>query len=246
MQAAYLPELHDLAPPMADRLDRLINTFPAAARPHVAHLVVPDWQGRAPLHEAPAFAARLRKAPGNLVLHGLTHSLGPDFLNWLIHGHDNRSEFARLDARQTRDRLARATQLAMSGLGEVPGWFCAPRWQGNPHLDAALQETGFHGVMEAGALHRFGHGRLPLPVLNFDNGARLLTIWPGLCARAVSIRQILRARRPFRLVLHPDDLDRPAVIAQFRRLCARLEAEGWQPLSLDAMLASLANTMPAR
>jgi len=240
LSGVYLPEIHDLAPPMVDRLDRLIAAFPAAARAHAAHLLVPDWQGTASLDSVPAFAARLRALPGTPVLHGLTHSLGPDFLNWLLYGHDNRSEFARLTGVQTRERLMRAKAIAARALGAVPRWFCAPRWQGNPHLDAALQAQGFDGVMELGALHSFAHGRLSLPTISFDTGARAVMIWPAQAARAVQIRHILHHRHPFRLVLHPDDLDRPAVFAQFRRLCARLDAEGWEPLPLETMVERLA------
>jgi len=239
LAGCYLPELHDLAPPMADRLGQMVAEFPAAARAHLANLVVPDWQGRAALDADPGFAARLRALPGTPVLHGLTHSLGPDWLNWLLYGHDNRSEFARLGAFETRDRLARGQAIATSALGEAPRWFCAPRWKGNPHLTGALRSLGFAGLMENDALHSFGHGRLPLPALNFDTGARALLIWPAQAGRALQIPRLLASRRPFRLVLHPDDLTRPAVLAQFRHLVTQLEVEGWQPLGLDAMVARL-------
>lgn len=221
---------------MAGRLAQMVAAFPQPARAHLAQLVVPNWQGKSPLETDPAFACQLRALPGTPVLHGLTHSLGPDFLNWVIYGHDNRSEFARLNAAQTRARLEQGMDLAARALGAVPRWFCAPRWQGNPHLEDALRDLGFTGIMEQNALHAFGRGRLMLPALNFDNGARAVMNAPALASRAIRIRQLLRTRRPFRLVLHPDDLDRPAVFAQFRRLAAQLEDEGWQPLSLDSFL----------
>ncbi|MEI2685616.1 MAG: DUF2334 domain-containing protein [Cypionkella sp.] len=89
----YLPEIHDLHPGMAARIDPLLALLPHDARRVVAWSVVPDWQGRAPLTAHPGFCERLRGLEGDIVLHGLTHSLGPDWFNWVVYGHDNRSEF---------------------------------------------------------------------------------------------------------------------------------------------------------
>lgn len=233
----YLPEIHDLAPGMAARLDRMVEAFPPAARERLAWLAVPDWQGTQPLDAAPAFAARLRALPGTPVLHGWTRSRGPDLMNWLLYGHDDRSEFAGLSRAETEARVARGREMLARALGRAPEWFCAPRWRGNPHLDAALAEAGFRGVMTVSGLVRFGRGRTALPALNFDEGARGFRIRPALALRALAIRRLLASRRPFRLVLHPDDLGRPAVIAQFRALASRLEAEGWRPVGLDEAAA---------
>jgi predicted deacetylase len=217
----------------------MIAAFPAAARGVIAHLVVPNWQGRQPIDADRDFAARLRALEGTPVLHGWTHSLGPDLLNWVLYGHDNRSEFARLDAGETRARLARGHAMLTGVLGRAAGWFCAPRWQGNPHLEGALRALGLRGIMTRQGLRDFGRGTVALPALNFDDGGRAFMIWPALAVRRVRIGRLLAERRPFRLVLHPDDLDRPAVFAQFRALAERLEAEGWQPLGPDAMVARL-------
>ena len=235
LAGVYLPEIHDLAPGVADLADRMTAAFPRAARDRIARLIVPNWQGVQPLEAAPAFSARLRGMGGTPVLHGWTHSKGPDALNWLLYGHDDRSEFARLDADETADRLDRGIAMCRAALGGVPRWFCAPRWQGNPHLEAALAARGFRGVMTRGAIVEFGQPPVPIPALNFDEGARWFKIAPGLALRGMAIRRLLHTRRPFRLVLHPDDLSRPATFAQFRAVAARLEADGWQPVSLDAL-----------
>jgi len=231
----YLPEIHDLHPGMADRLDRLIAAFPEAARAHIAYSVVPDWHGAHPLTGDPAFAAKVRSLPGEKVLHGLTHTKGPDWLNWLLYGHENRSEFQGLTRTQTEAKLDRGLEIfAAAGLGR-PLWFCAPRWMPSPDLDVALKARGFRGVLARTGLTVFGSGGRAVPPLNFDEGARSWKIAPGRLLRENTIARLLLANRPFRLVLHPDDLDHPKTWAQIERTLARMDTAGWRPTSLDAL-----------
>ena len=232
----YLPEIHDLHPLMQDRIDPLLALFPAAARPHVAWSVVPDWQGRAPIEADPAFAARLAALPGALVLHGYTHSLGPSLLDWAIYGHDNRSEFRALGAAEAARRLdAGLAAFAAAGLPR-PAWFCAPRWQQSAATAPALAARGFAGFMTAAALVA-GTRRIALPALNFDEGERGWKVALAALPRRLRIPHLLAARRPFRFVLHPGDLDRPWLAAEIRARAARLDREGWVPRSLPEAVA---------
>lgn len=229
----YLPEIHDLAPHMAPRLPAMLDAFPAEAHPKIAHLIVPNWQGTEPLDGAPHFAATLRGLAGTPVLHGWTHSLGPDLWNRLMYGHDNRSEFAKLTAAETAERLTKGLAMLDRVLGRRPDWFCAPRWQGSAALAPALRGAGIGGRMTADALIHDDHGQLEIPALNFDDGARAPVIAAATAARRYRIRHVLKTRSPFRLVLHPDDVTRPRVFSQFRALVADLAADGWRPLGLD-------------
>lgn len=229
----YLPEIHDLAPHVAPDLDRMIGAFPDAARDCLACLIVPNWQGREPLDADPVFAARLARLPGTPVLHGWTHSAGRDAWNALVYGQDNRSEFARLGAEETSERLRRGLEMLGRVRGRAPAWFCAPRWQVNRHLAPALAAAGISGNMLAATLHGPGSDAVRMPALNFDEGARALLNRTAIALRAPRIRRLLATRRPFRLVLHPDDLRRPTVFAQFQSLARRLEDEGWRPVALE-------------
>jgi len=229
----FLPEIHDIHPGMAGRLERLLAIFPEPARPHVAWSVVPNWHGAHPLAADPDFAERVAALPGVKVLHGWTHTKGPDFLNWLLYGHENRSEFHGLGPAETEDRLDRGLAMfAEAGLAR-PVWFCAPRWMPSASLDAALAARGFRGVLARQRITVFGAGARAIPPLNFDEGARGWKIAPGRVLREVAISRLLRANNPFRFVLHPDDLDHPRTLAQIERTMARLTDEGWTPAGLD-------------
>ena len=235
----YLPEIHDLHPGMASRIDPLLALLPHDARRVVAWSVVPDWQGRAPLTAHPGFCERLRRLEGDIVLHGLTHSLGPDWFNWVVYGHDNRSEFHRLSEPEAARRLDMGRALLTAATGRVPLWFCAPRWQQSASLAGLLRARGFAGWMLGSRLERTQGAALSIPALNFDEGARALPLALGHLRRRGAIRKHLSAGSALRLVLHPDDLDRPASLRHIRAVVAALEANGWRAHGL-ADLAGVA------
>lgn len=232
----YLPEIHDLHPSMAGALEDLVALFPVEAQDKIAFSIVPDWMGQESLAVASDFAARLRALKGTPVLHGFTHSLGPEFLNWLLYGHDNRSEFARLSGAENQERLQKGLAIWAQALGSAPRWFCAPRWQQNPHLEPALAALGFRGCLTGRAISCYDGPSLPMDTLNFDEGARAVKIALGALARKAKVPRLLRAGQPFRFVLHPDDLTRPASLREIRQVLTRMKAEGWRPVSLEQAL----------
>lgn len=231
----YVPEIHDIHPGMEAELEAMLGVLPEAARPAAALLVVPNWQGRAPIAGNERFCRRVAALPGEKVLHGWTHSLGPDFMNWLLYGHDNRSEFARLTQADAAGRLSQGLE-AFGRLGANPRWFCAPRWQQSPGARAALRDAGFAGCMLRDRLELFSGASAPLPALNFDEGDRKLRNRIMHRLREGTIGRLLDAARPFRVALHPADVRDRIAWDQVTRLFARLQGEGWTPLSADAAM----------
>lgn len=232
----YVPEIHDIYPGMERELDSMLGVMPPPARDVAALLVVPDWQGRAPIGEAPSLLSRLAALPGEKVLHGWTHSLGPDFLNWLLYGHDNRSEFARLDGSEAAERIARGAE-SFASLSVKPRWFCAPRWQQSEAARIALADAGFEACMLNRSLETFSGVSVPIAALNFDEGDRKLRNRIMHALRRGRIARLLAAARPFRVALHPADVRDPVAWEQVRGLFARLEGDGWQPVSPDMAVA---------
>lgn len=229
----YVPEIHDIYPGMESEFDAMLGVLPPAARDVAALLVVPNWRGRAPIGEAPSLLSRLGALPGEKVLHGWTHSLGPDFLNWLLYGHDNRSEFARLDGEEAAARIARGVE-SFASLGIRPRWFCAPRWQQSAAARAALRDAGLEALMLGRSLETFSGVSAPIPALNFDEGDRKLRNRLMHALREGRIARLLAAGRPFRVALHPADVHDSVAWGQVERLFARLDEDGWTPVSPDA------------
>ncbi len=240
LRRVFVPEIHDVHPGMEPLLDRLIGLVPEAGRDRIAFLIVPNWQGRHPLSGDPAFAARLRALPGTRVLHGWTHSLGPEFWNGLLYGHDNRSEFRTLSGIEAEDRLSRGLAMMEASLGERPRWFCAPRWQQGAPVEEALRRLGVEAWMRIGQFVHAGGVEAQIPAINFDEGDRAWRNRGGVLLRRWTIRRHLGTGLPFRFVLHPDDLGRPAVVAQIQEVRRGLEAGGWRAMSADEYLRAAA------
>ena len=233
----YLPEIHDLYPGMKPGAPALADLFPQAARDRIAWSIVPNWQGRSVLTDHPDSAAEIGALPGTPVLHGWTHSLGPDVLNWVFYGHDNRSEFRSLSRAEAADRLDKATGTMERALGAAPEWFCAPRWQQAAPVEAELRARGFRGHLAMAGLKVYEGGMIPMPAVNFDEGERAWKRALAAPPRRALIRRILRAGRPFRFVLHPDDALRPSIRQEIRALSDRLDRAGWWPVTLEEAVA---------
>ena len=232
----YVPEIHDLYPGSADRLGTLLDALPDKARDRAALLLVPYWQQQHRLESAGGFCRTLRDFPGDIVLHGWTHSLGFSWQDWLWCGHDNRSEFARLSESEATRRLMLGRGAFADAIGRAPRWFCAPRWQQNRAVTSALKTTGFFGFHLHNRVELCSGEKISLPALCFDEGERSLGIAIGRTLRTRTIRTLLKQGRPFRLTLHPTDMCYAKTWRQLTGLIARLNAEGWVPLSLDEAL----------
>jgi predicted deacetylase len=239
----YVPEVHDIHPGMEDELDALLDIWPEEVRPRLALLIVPNWQNHFPLDAAKPFARRVAKLPGEKVLHGWTHSLGPDFWNWLMYGHDNRSEFARLGTGEARSRISAGIAAFETHFGSKPRWFCAPRWHQSHAVTEALRDAGFAGYMLRGSLRPFSGAVARLPSLCFDEGDRRLRSAVARNMREMTIARLFSGGRPFRITLHPNDVRDAAAWRQVQRVIARLADEGWTPLSLDEAVSMLGSTL---
>lgn len=232
----YIPEIHDVHPGMLAALERLLAALPDAARNLAPLLVVPDWSGNSPLHRHREFIARLRQLPGEKVLHGLTHSLGPDWWNTLAYGTENHAEFASLTEAQAGERLRSGVDLLTQAFGQAPRWFCAPRWQQNAAVEKALTALGFEGFMLAGRYEKVSGQRVQIPAICFDDGGHAWRHVAGRLQRKSMIRRWLANDTTFRLTLHPADLEDAKTWQQFTDLVATLEGEGWSPRAFDERL----------
>jgi predicted deacetylase len=235
----YLAELHDIHPGMVSRLDDMLAALPAPAREHAAVLVVPNWQGHFPLDCHPDFCRRVARLPGPIVLHGCTHSAGRNWWNTFWYGHDNRSEFAHLSRKEARRLLDQGRAAIERQVGSSPQWFCAPRWHEGKSTTEALADAGFAGSLRRDRIALTSGAAAKMPVIGFDEGERRWKTRLAVRLREGVIARTLARGRPFRLVLHPSDLDDAPTWEQAMRLITGLETDGWTPVSLDDIVRQL-------
>jgi predicted deacetylase len=232
----YIPEIHDVHPGMAGQLDTLLAMLPEPARAAASLLIVPDWRGEERLTGQRDFLRRLESHPGTKILHGLTHSLGPDFWNRLSYGTENHAEFAHADEGWARERLGVAVGIFAEAIGRAPEWFCAPRWLQSSSTTRILGEFGLRGYMLRDRCVALDGACLAAPALCFDEGTEPLRVAAARMIRRWTIPRLLAAGRPFRLTLHPTDPLDAKTWQQAADCIAALEGGGWRPVAFEPSL----------
>ena len=219
---ALLVTIHDVAPPLMKRVERL---WALCAERRVAPglLVVPDWHGGVPIEGDPACVAwvRARAAEGaEVFLHGERHDEVGSPRGWRDSvralGRTNREgEFLTLgyDAARTRiDRgLARLRALGLAPIGFVP-----PAWLARPDTHRAVRDAGLAVSEDDGVVYAFRANRtLPSPVVRWSSRGAFRAY--GSLLQADLRWRFQRGAEVVRIALHPADLDHPATAASVGR-----------------------------
>jgi predicted deacetylase len=231
--------IHDVAPASAEQTARWCADMDSLGI-GVSLLVIPGlWRGMQ-LADAPDLARVLadRARRGDeIVLHGLTHSAGPEG-PWhrravgrvVARG---AAEFAALDVAQARRRLRHGrTLLAAAGL--TAAGFCPPGWLASPGSVTALTDEGFSYVTTHRGLldlrTRRTHWGFALSHRPGGAGERLGIALMGTAARRTTSRGGL-----VRIALHPDDLGRPGLRDATLRTIEAVLAAGGKALTYGAL-----------
>jgi predicted deacetylase len=232
---SYVVELHDVHPSSLPDVERMLETLSADARRVAAALVVPNWSGCERLTADSLLARRIASLMDGLVLHGLTHVRGRNWWNTAWHGTADESECLSWSHTIAQSRLAEGLDVIESAFGCRPRWFCAPRWQQHPDVAAVLAECRIDWHMRRSGFVDARGRECPVPAIWFDGGLR---VWQRAATGAWAARRLRRhlaSGEPFRLALHPRDVQHRTTWATVTSLLARLEAEGWTPVGLGAV-----------
>ena len=234
----WFPEIHDISAMDPLALGTLLSLLPEPAREKASVLVVPNWDKKFPLLDSLGLVRELCAHPGEIVLHGLTHTASSNAFNRLWFGTQNHSEFKCIGLNEAENRLLEAMGIFKQALEREPGWFCAPRWQGSSGLTDILWKHGFSGLMTRGGYLLASGEFLRLPVVSFDHGKRPAVRLGARLIRNALVRRLLKSRQAFRLALHPADLADPEILREMDCLCRQLEHEDWTPLSISDIMHS--------
>ena len=204
--------IHDVTPAWASQVQALWDLCrDRGATPGL--LVVPDWHGRWPLRDAPAYVSWIRDriADGaEIFLHGERHDEIGLPRSWRdsqrAFGRTNREgEFLTLDHDAAHERIGRGLAL-LDDLGMKPIGFVPPAWLCREGTHTACAAHGLHVLEDDATIHLLQHGvQLDSPVLR----------WSGRTdfrARGSAVQAAWRWRMQheaphFRIALHPMDLE---------------------------------------
>lgn len=214
-----LVSIHDVSPAQAPAVSHLWQIC-AQRKLAPALLVVPNWHGRWPLREHPAFVdwLRARAADGaEIVLHGERHDevglprgIRDHWRAWrrFTPYTAREAEFLTLDSVAAGARLERGLRY-LRGLGLEPSGFIPPAWLARPDTFAAAAAAGFRFSEDERSVRLLLSGRrIPSPVLRWS--ARTTARAWGSVAVARGRSLVQRGARLPRIALHPLDLSHPA------------------------------------
>ena len=223
---SVLVTIHDVAPPLMPRVERLWELCKArGVRPGL--LVVPDWHGVAPIERNAACVAwvRARAAEGTEVfLHGERHDEVGSPRAWSdelrAFGRTNsEGEFLTLDLAAARARIDRGL-ARLRAIGLDPIGFVPPAWLAREDTHRAARDAGLAVSEDDGVIHAFRSSRtIRSPVVRWSSRGALRAY--GSLVQAQLRWSLQRGAAVVRIALHPTDLDHPAVANSLERTLDR-------------------------
>ena len=234
-----LASIHDVSPCFESQVDQLTDRLQALlGAPRFAMLVVPDYWGRAPLAEAPAFRARLRRWADQgveMLLHGWSHRDDSQHGNAAAafkarHLTAGEGEFLGLSCAEATRRMWDGRALLEDVIGRPVSGFVAPAWLYGDGARRALRQTGFTFAEDHFRVWRPADNAVLCqgPVVTWASRSRARQA--SSLAFAALARQALRLLPTVRVAVHPGDAAVPAILASIDKTIGGL-AEGRRPAS---------------
>lgn len=224
-----LSSIHDVGPRFSTEIDLLADLLERRlGAPRYAMLVVPDHWGEAPLANAPAFKAKLRRMADRgveIFLHGWSHRdetppRGAAAGFKARHLTAGEGEFLSLDRAEAVRRLRTGRAVVEDAIGQPVAGFVAPAWLYGADARAALAEEGFPLAEDHFRVWRPIDGKVLArgPVISWASRSRA-RIASSLAFAAIA-RVALRPLPVVRMALHPGDTHVPALLASIDRTLA--------------------------
>ncbi len=225
-----LLSIHDVGPKFEAQVDTLAAHYNALVGENkFAMLVVPNHWGEAPLSEATAFQAKLRRwSDGgvDMFLHGWFHRDTTAHSGAVAgfkakHMTAGEGEFLGLDAETAQSRMADGRKLVEDVIGRPVAGFIAPAWLYGEGAHTALAALDFTlaedhmRVWVPGSGARVAHG----PVITWASRSPMRTASSlGFAALA---RHTLGGLQNLRIAVHPGDTTKPEIMTSIAKTVRR-------------------------
>ena len=219
---AILVTIHDVAPPLMPRIERLW-TLCAARNVTPGLLVVPDWHGGSPIESDTSCVnwIRARAAEGaEIFLHGERHDEVGAPRSWrdeirALGRTNNEGEFLTLGYDAAKARIERGL-ARLRALGLAPIGFVPPAWLARPDTHRAVRDAGLAVSEDDGTIYDFRAPRTIIaPVVRWSSRGNVRAL--GSLVQAQLRWTLQRGSTVIRIALHPADLDHPATAASVER-----------------------------
>jgi predicted deacetylase len=243
MTFPFVVSVHDVASATATETVQWISDLDALGVPATLLLIPGPFRGRPALPADRALVTFLHEVAGRgheLSLHGFQHVGVPGGPAWrrMVDGMLARGvgEFWTLSETQAWARLRAGLGLLADADIGVTG-FTPPGWLASPGARRALKRLGFRYWTSHLAVHDLMRGTARrMPALSHRPGGAGERV--GLHTMITTARILSRTRVPFRIALHPADLDRPGLRAATHDAIRTALANGGTPVTYQTLVAN--------
>lgn len=216
-----LASIHDVGPRFEAEVDRLAALLEARlGAGRFAMLVVPDHWGEAPLSQAPAYRAKLRRwadAGVEMFLHGWSHRDDQPSGFKARHMTAGEGEFSALERAEAVRRLRAGRAVVEDAIGRGVAGFIAPAWLYSAGARQAIAEEGF-AIAE-------DHLRVWRPADGVVLARGPVVTWASRSASRIASSRLVAglarwALQPLpvvRLAVHPGDTTKPILLRSIDR-----------------------------
>lgn len=239
----FVVSVHDVAPATSTETATWLTALAERNVPATLLVIPGPYRDGPPLADDPNLVTYLRKAAAQgheLSLHGFRHAAGPG-------GTALRRATGRILARGAGEFWAlseeEAAELLRAGLNALADLdigvvgFTPPGWLASPGTRKALGRAGFRYWTSHLAVHDLSGGRpRRMPALSHRPGGAGERLGAAMMTGAV--RTFARFRVPFRIALHPADLDRPGLRAATLAAIDLALAAGGRPVTYETLVGT--------
>lgn len=248
MTFPFVVSVHDVAPVTSAASAEWLRELDAREVPGTLLVIPGPYGGGRATGEDPSLVGWLRDAAGRghePSLHGFHHAHVPGGMPWrqavnavMARG---AGEFCALDEPNARWLLAEGRDALTAAGIDVVG-FTPPGWLASPGTRRALSHLGFAYWTSQLAVHDLTQG---LPSKRHARRMPALSHRPGGAGERAGARLMVAAARsfarrhtPFRIALHPADLDRPGLKDATLQAIDLALAAGGRPVTYRALVGA--------
>lgn len=221
--------IHDVAPPFAAEVHRLMRVLAPLVGTKLSVALVPAWHGNPTVDRE--LLQLVQGQAAEWLSHGYTHNCA---FSWhpLAVVTQRANEFSWLPRAVAEARLRAGQHWFTRYFGQPARGFVAPAWQRGAINAAMLARVGMQYIAGFAAAEHLDGRRVRLATWSWDLGR----LW-RFHAAAELLGQIVALRGAALpcFVFHPRDLHSGAFVWGIRRIAALL-ANGWQPMTFANLL----------
>lgn len=237
----FLVELHDISPSSESAFEKMLEFTRSLKVREPLFLITPKWGGKSENKNLQMISHMAKGLDAHYILHGVTHSASPSLWDRFWYGEKSGAEFKKLDELRAFQLLKEGRTILEKWSASPVVWFCAPRWKLGKGALNALLRLDFLGYLGRMGYVIFPESYIRIPVLSFDHGLRDFIVKINFKLATRGANRYLKSGQPFRLALHPRDMNSDVRRDFLDHLREELLVRKWEEASFPRITGTAGN-----